>query len=189
MYTELARVQRAIKVPKSQFNKFGGYNYRNAEDILEAYKKVETESTIIVTDELVILDGWRYIQATAIFFYNGDKIKVKAYAREEEAKKGMDSAQITGSTSSYARKYALNGLLAIDDTKDSDTTNTHGKEAKAPVAKTVDDKTLSALLNSNEKSLAFKVKILASLALTDSQKSLVTNWQTKIKEEQNGTRN
>ena len=123
-------IQSKLKVPKSQYNKFGKYAYRNCEDILEAVKPLlkETKTTLIINDEIVLIGERYYIKSNAILFNNdgntlGGSI---AYARESESRKGMDDAQLTGATSSYARKYALNGLFAIDDTKDADTTNKHG---------------------------------------------------------------
>lgn len=124
---KLLNVQSKLKAPKSQRNDFGKYNYRNCEDILESVKPLlaETKATIILTDKLLLVGERYYIEATARFIdvETGEEVSNNAYAREEEAKKGMDGSQITGSASSYARKYALNGLLDIDDTKDSDTTN------------------------------------------------------------------
>lgn len=124
---KLLTVQTKLKAPKSQRNNFGGYNYRNCEDILEAVKPLlaEVKATIIVGDELVMIGDRYYVKATAKFVDCETKevIENTGFAREEETKKGMDGSQITGASSSYARKYALNGLLAIDDTKDSDTTN------------------------------------------------------------------
>ena len=124
---KLLTVQTKLKAPKSQRNNFGGYNYRNCEDILEAVKPLlgEVKATIIVSDELVMIGDRYYVKATAKFIdcENKEVIENTGFAREEETKKGMDGSQITGASSSYARKYALNGLLAIDDTKDSDTTN------------------------------------------------------------------
>ena len=124
---KLLNVQSKLKAPKSQRNDFGKYNYRNCEDILESVKPLlaETKATIILTDKLLLVGERYYIEATARFIdvETGEEVSNTAYAREEEAKKGMDGSQITGSASSYARKYALNGLLDIDDTKDSDTTN------------------------------------------------------------------
>lgn len=129
---ELINIQSELKAPKSQFNSFGKYSYRSAEDILEAVKPLlkKHDCHLTVSDEMVQLGDRFYVKATAtISKASGDgEVSVSAYAREEEVKKGMDASQITGSTSSYARKYALNGLLCIDDTKDSDSTNTHGKE-------------------------------------------------------------
>lgn len=125
IYETLCKIQAALKAPKNQYNKFGNYNYRNCEDILEALKPLLSENKACVTlsDEMVILENRFYVKATATFIQGGENVSVSAYAREDEAKKGMDGSQITGSASSYARKYALNGLFAIDDTKDSDSTN------------------------------------------------------------------
>lgn len=131
IYNQLSLIQNEVKVPKNQHNKFGGYNYRNAEDILEAVKPVcaKHNTTLIITDEIVLIGERYYVKATATLFNkDGESVFTNAYAREEENKKGMDSSQLTGSTSSYARKYALNGLFNIDDTKDSDFNNKHGKE-------------------------------------------------------------
>lgn len=128
---ELVVIQNGLKAPKSQWNKFGNYSFRSAEDILESVKPLlaENNCTLIVTDEVVLIGERYYVKATAtIKNATGETVFANAYAREEEAQKGMSSAQITGSTSSYARKYALNGLLCIDDTKDPDSTNTHGKK-------------------------------------------------------------
>ncbi len=132
-YEKLGRVQRSLNAPKNLFNKFGGYSYRSAEGILEAVKPLlsQENAVITLTDEVREIGGRIYVEACASFISNGDIISVKAYAREEESKKGMDAAQVTGSVSSYARKYALNGLLLIDDNKDPDALNDHGKgEAK-----------------------------------------------------------
>lgn len=132
VYMKLVEVQSELKAPKNQFNKFGGYAYRNCEDILEALKPIlnKVKAIVNISDEVVLVGERYYIKATAKFIdaETGEIVEASAMAREEENKKGMDASQLTGSTSSYARKYALNGLFAIDDTKDSDTTNTHGKE-------------------------------------------------------------
>jgi len=129
---KLLKIQQELKVNKSQFNKFGGYHYRSCEDILEALKPIlaKHNTTIFINDTIENLGDRFYVKATAILFDidSGEAIETTAYAREEEAKKGMDGSQITGSASSYSRKYALNGLFCIDDTKDSDSTNKHGKE-------------------------------------------------------------
>ena len=130
--TKLLNVQSELKAPKSQYNSFGGYKYRSCEDILEALKPIlnKNKATIIISDDILFVGGRYYIKATVKFIdiENGETIENSALAREEESKKGMDASQITGSVSSYARKYALNGMFAIDDTKDSDSTNTHGVE-------------------------------------------------------------
>ena len=134
VYFKLMKVQNKLKCEKSQYNKFGGYAYRSTSDILEAVKPLlsEVEAVIIVNDELKLIGDRYYVEATAMFLDcdTGDSIVSRAIAREAEGQKGMSEAQVTGSSSSYARKYALNALLLIDDTKDDDFTNTHGKEIK-----------------------------------------------------------
>lgn len=123
---ELIAIQSELKAPKSQFNKFGGYKYRKAEDILEAVKPLlnKQKCTLTITDDIVMVGNRIYIKATAtIKNEKGECEATTGWAREEETKKGMDGSQITGASSSYARKYALNGLFAIDDNNDSDTTN------------------------------------------------------------------
>lgn len=135
----LLRIQRGLKAPKNQRNDFGKYNYRNAEDILEAVKPLCDEHGAVLTlsDEIVVIGERYYVKATATLVAVdaiGDWVSAVAYAREEQDKKGMDGAQVTGASSSYARKYALNGLFCIDDTKDPDATNTHGKDAAPQTA-------------------------------------------------------
>ena len=125
----LAKIQAELKAPKAQENKFGGYKYRSCEDIIEAVKPLLATHQAILTlsDTIEEVAGRVYVKATATFQAadsNGPTI-VTAYAREAESKKGMDESQITGAASSYARKYALNGLFCIDDTKDADATNKH----------------------------------------------------------------
>ena len=123
---ELIAIQSELKAPKSQFNKFGGYKYRKAEDILEAVKPLlnKQKCTLTITDDIVMVGNRIYVKATAtIKNEKGEFETTTSWAREEETKKGMDGSQITGASSSYARKYALNGLFAIDDNADSDTTN------------------------------------------------------------------
>ncbi len=117
----LSRIQRELKAPKSQYNSFGKYNYRSCEDILEAVKPLLRGAVITISDKVVEVGSRVYVQATATFYDGVFKHSVSAYAREPEDRKGMDDSQITGATSSYARKYALNGLLLIDDNKDADT--------------------------------------------------------------------
>ena len=123
---ELIAIQSELKAPKTQFNKFGGYKYRKAEDILEAVKPLlaKQKCTLIITDDIVLVGNRIYVKATAtIKNEKGECETSTGWAREEETKKGMDGSQITGASSSYARKYALNGLFAIDDNADSDDTN------------------------------------------------------------------
>ncbi len=149
IYQKLIKIQSELKVPKNQKNTFGNYYYRNCEDILEEVKPLLLKYELILTisDEIIFIEDTVsnqkilqngdkiqnsssrfYVKATAILTDGEKEIKTNAYAREAESKKGMDESQLTGATSSYARKYALNGLFCIDDTKDSDTTNTHDKE-------------------------------------------------------------
>lgn len=125
IYGKLAAIQQELKAPKDKKNTYGGYNYRSAEGILEALKPVlaRHEATVVLTDELVQVGDRYYVKATAALWSTTDTDVVTAngWAREAEVKKGMDDSQITGTASSYARKYALNALLLIDDTKDADT--------------------------------------------------------------------
>lgn len=116
---KLSQIQRELKAPKNQTNKFGNYRYRSCEDILEAIKPLLDDAIVVLNDEIVQVGERVYVRATATFtFGDGEgKISVTAYAREPESKKGMDESQITGAASSYARKYALNGLFLIDDSK------------------------------------------------------------------------
>lgn len=135
---KLKAIQWELKAPKGNYNQFGKYKYRSCEDILEAVKPLLAKQgcALTVSDELRLIGERYYIAATATLYdveTPAEKISVTGYAREEETKKGMDGSQITGASSSYARKYALNGLFCIDDTKDSDATNTG--EAKAAVEK------------------------------------------------------
>ena len=133
VYEKLAAVQAALKAPKGQYNAFGKYKYRSCEDIVESVKPLLKANGLLLTlsDDIVNIADRFYIMATATIIdtADGTNISVSAYAREEETKKGMDGSQVTGASSSYARKYALNGIFAIDDTKDSDSTNTHGQDA------------------------------------------------------------
>lgn len=127
IYEKLAAVQAELKAPKSQFNKFGNYKYRNCEDIIEAAKPLLKANGLLLmlTDDIELIGDRFYVRATATIIdtTDGTSLYVTAFAREEQDKKGMDGSQVTGASSSYARKYALNGMFAIDDTKDSDTTN------------------------------------------------------------------
>lgn len=132
IFDRLAKVQQQLKAPKNQRNNYGGYNYRSCEDILEAVKPLlgALSLSLLINDEIVLIGERYYVKATAtIYDYKGNYVSNSGYAREELTRKGMDSAQITGAASSYARKYALNGLFAIDDTKDVDALN-NGEEDK-----------------------------------------------------------
>lgn len=145
---KLAAIQRELKAPKNQRNTFGKYNYRSAEDILEAVKPLAIShgAVVMMTDEVVLIGARFYVKATVFLrdMDGGAHYETSAYAREEDVKKGMDGSQITGAASSYARKYALNAMFAIDDCKDSDATNDHGMRTAsaakvAPPSKPVDD--------------------------------------------------
>lgn len=136
IYEKLSEVQNKLKAPKNQRNTFGNYNYRSAEDILEAVKPLlhKERLTLVLDDELVFIGERYYIKATATIYDLDTKesLSNNAYAREEESKKGMDGSQITGTASSYARKYALNGLFNIDDTKDADTDEYQNQTKEQP---------------------------------------------------------
>lgn len=131
---KMVAVQSKLKAPKGQYNSFGKYNYRSCEDILEGVKPLLNKYDLYLTidDEVKLIGDRYYIKATATLSDGAESISVSAYARESLDKKGMDASQVTGATSSYARKYALNGLLAIDDTKDVDTMD----NSKKPVQQT-----------------------------------------------------
>lgn len=135
IYSKLSNIQQELKAPKGQRNDFGKYNYRSCEDILEAVKPIcaKNKTTLVLSDSLENIGERYYIKATATLYdiENNEEISNTAYAREEEIKKGMDGSQITGTASSYARKYALNGLFNIDDTKDADTNEYH-KQTNEP---------------------------------------------------------
>ena len=130
-YQKLSDIQLRLKAPKSQYNNFGKYSYRNCEDILEAVKPLlnEHQLYINISDSIEAIGNRFYVKATVTVSDGVTSQTTTAYAREEESKKGMDGSQVTGASSSYARKYALNGMFAIDDNKDSDTTN-QGQKTK-----------------------------------------------------------
>lgn len=140
IYGKLMAIQSELKAPKNQYNSFGKYNYRSCEDILEAVKPLAKAQgcAVLLSDEAVEVDGWHYIKATVqLVSAEGEVAAAVAYAREPEMKKGMDTSQITGTASSYARKYALSGLFALDDTKDADSqdNSSEGKPAQKPAKK------------------------------------------------------
>ncbi len=131
--SELVYIQSNLKAPKNQYNNFGGYNYRSCEDIMEAVKPLlkDVNCTLMVRDDIVQVENRIYVKATATLRTpSGEKYENTAFAREPESKKGLDESQITGAASSYARKYALNGLFCIDDTKDTDALNTGNGPSK-----------------------------------------------------------
>ena len=128
---KMVAIQSELKAPKNQVNSFGKYKYRSCEDIIEAVKPILAKNNVymLISDEIVEVGGKNYVKAVATIYYGENSISASAVARESIDKKGMDDAQQTGATSSYARKYALNGLFGIDDTKDADATNDHGRQA------------------------------------------------------------
>lgn len=130
----LIAIQKKLKAPKDLYNKFGNYKYRSAESILEAVKPLLAENGVLltITDELVMIGTRYYVKSTATAQKGNDTMCGIGYAREDDSKKGMDGSQVTGASSSYARKYALNGLFLIDDTKDADTDEYHNQQEKAP---------------------------------------------------------
>lgn len=184
----LSIIQTEIKAHKSQFNSFGKYNYRKAEDILEALKPLlaKHNSAIILTDEVVCVHDRVYVKSTATLKTPVGEESSVGYARESEKKSGMDEAQITGACSSYARKYALGGLLALDDTQDADATNTHEKETpkkEEPTPTTKDEGSQSSSSDGGKKK-ANKTEItkmkqfVASLKSVDEAKAYL-NQQTQ----------
>ena len=145
MYHKIINIQQKLKAPKTQRNNFGNYNYRSCEDILEAVKPLleENKCFLVITDEIINLGNRYYVKATAKLINDDGALIAEnnGIAREEESKKGMDGSQITGASSSYARKYALNGLFGIDDTRDSDYTNTTVDEVKSTFSQAKEIKT------------------------------------------------
>lgn len=140
--TKLVAIQGELKAPKGQYNSFGKYKYRSCEDILEAVKPLLVKHGLLltITDDVMMMGDRIYIKATVTITDGESSVSNSAFAREEDTKKGMDSSQVTGASSSYARKYALNGMFCIDDTKDSDATNTGNTEQKPETPKPVAQK-------------------------------------------------
>jgi len=137
MIEQLVKVQNELKAPKSQYNSFGKYSYRNAEDIFEAAKPICFKYGLFlsISDEVIEVGGALFVESTATITDGEKSFNVKAQAGLDLNRKGMDKAQASGASSSYARKYALGGLFLLDDTKDADATNTHGKAPAKAVAK------------------------------------------------------
>lgn len=189
---KLIQIQSRLIAPKSQFNKFGKYRYRSCEDILEAVKPLlnEVGLTLVITDDIVQVGDRYYVKATSKVCDGENVIFSEAFAREPESKKGMDEAQVTGATSSYARKYALNGLFLIDDTKDADSTNKHenGEKSKVSMPKGVGviDETQQKELGNIAKSSGYTkqeaYEIIFMLGYTKFSEILKQDFDT-IKEE------
>ena len=186
IYEKLSNIQNELKCNKNQFNKFGGYKYRSCEDILEAVKPLckKYGTTLILSDKLVNIGERYYIeaQATLVNFEENDEQKSyvanTAYAREEENKKGMDGSQITGTASSYARKYALNGLFNIDDTKDADT-DEFTKQQQVDDDKVI-DKTKVQALNKSIENAGITDEVVE--LILSGYGNLVNDFKSKVKE-------
>ena len=182
-------IQQNLNAPKNLYNKFGGYSYRSCESILVALKPLLAKHKAIIyfTERTVEQGGWHYIEATACLRAEGKEevFKTTGYAREDESRKGMNESQITGSASSYARKYALNAMFAIDDVKDSDATNTHGKEATAPAptsAPTLEEFTKKVnSLNSYPKLLEYWNSLSTEVRESEEYKKIINARNAEIK--------
>jgi hypothetical protein len=189
---KLIAIQSNLKAPKSQYNSFGKYYFRSAEDVLEALKPLLKENgcTLVMSDEIICVADRVYVEAIATLSDGKDSISTTAFAREEEAKKGMDGAQITGAASSYARKYALNGLFCIDDTKDPDATNKHGKDEPEPTPKPIAKPTPKSDIEQAKKALELckdnasidaVVKVFKNLWKDEEFKKLVEDARNRVK--------
>lgn len=169
LFEKLMNIQSELKAPKTQRNDFGKYNYRSCEDILEAVKPLllKYKATMTITDDIVMVGDRIYVKATATIcdIENGRSVSNTAFAREEETKKGSDGSQITGASSSYARKYALNGLFLIDDTKDSDATNESVREKKTEPKKEVVKQEVKKITDEQKKEInsLFDDKLMATM--------------------------
>ena len=175
---ELLQIQSELKAPKGQFNAYGKYKYRSCEDILEAVKPIlkKCNCTLLLSDSLVYVGDRYYIKATATLINaEGKSVSTEAYAREEDTKKGMDASQITGASSSYARKYALNGLLCIDDNKDSDTTNTGDNAPAAPAKASKEDSAEVEKAIAEINAAKSKEELVKAIAKYKGNKSVINN--------------
>lgn len=175
---ELLQIQSELKAPKGQFNAYGKYKYRSCEDILEAVKPIlkKNNCTLLLSDSLIYVGERYYIKATATLVNaEGKSVSTEAYAREEETKKGMDASQITGASSSYARKYALNGLLCIDDNKDSDTTNTGDNAPAAPAKASKEDNAEVEKAIAEINAAKSKDDLVKAIAKYKGNKSVINN--------------
>ena len=174
---ELINIQEKLKAPKGQWNNFGKYKYRSCEDILEAVKPllVENKCQLTISDEVVSVGNRIYVKSTArIKNEAGEEEFTIGFAREEESRKGMDGSQVTGASSSYARKYALNGMFCIDDTKDSDTTN-DGEKSKNKAEKTLQT---SALSKEDEEYLHMAIQEIRSATSKDVLVGVYNTYST-----------
>lgn len=176
----LKKIQAELKAPKGQYNSFGKYYYRSAESILEAVKPLLAKygAELTLSDDIIEVGGRIYVKAIATITDGTGKVTATAFAREPEEKKGMDGSQITGTASSYARKYALNGLFLIDDTKDADTDEYHNQTTEPSIQVKVETyKKLQAEINRTDTSLkslcaAYKIKQLSEITEEQAQQAL-----------------
>ncbi len=187
IYEKLLNIQTELKAPKGQRNNFGKYNYRSCEDILEAVKPLlkKEKCTLIINDEIERIENRYYIKATVnlVDVESSEKISANAYAREEESKKGMDGSQVTGASSSYARKYALNGLFAIDDTKDSDATNQHDKKQVSASQQSITKQQIAEILKVKGISFEKLTEVIKVKFKKQKFDELTANEQQKLLEE------
>lgn len=190
MNEKLIHIQSRLKAPKGNYNSFGKYKYRSCEDILEAVKPLLAEEglTLILSDEIEQIGDRYYVRATASLYDESLVTTVSAYAREEETKKGADASQITGAASSYARKYALNGLFLIDDTKDADTDEYASQMAYEEYATTTEKKTLMRLckdLNVDIADILNQVGVVDGKKMTSKQHAQALEILKKIEDGNN----
>ncbi len=180
---DMIKIQAALKVPKSQFNKFGKYNYRSCEDIVEAAKPVlaENKCYLSLSDEVVAVGDRVYVKATAkVINKDGVVAESTGFAREAINKKGMDDSQITGTSSSYARKYALNGLFAIDDTKDADSDEHKIQADNAPKPKIINEQQLTVLVDLVAATETDMVKFCAWLGVEQLDELYAANYNNAL---------
>lgn len=177
VYQVLSKIQKELKVSKGQYNSFGKYKYRSCEDIVEAVKPLLPDGYVLLLSDTIELIGDRYyVKATAKLTNGSEEVTNQAYARESLDKKGMDDSQITGATSSYARKYSLNGLLGIDDTKDADTQDNTKEEPKKVIKKESDFQTALRVIKETgdvSKLTEFESKIQKTSKYSDEEKTLL----------------
>ena len=188
IFVTLQSIQQSLVAPKGQYNSFGKYSYRSAEDILEALKPIlqEHDAVLILQDGIVQIGDRYYVEATATLYAVGETIGTTAYAREDDSKKGMDGSQVTGAASSYARKYALNGLFMIDDNKDPDTDEYHNQnnqgsskqkpadQKEPPAEKSVKSNTSKTITGAQAKAIRTELKNMAEA--TGSPAAAIGNW-------------
>lgn len=186
--SKLVAIQGELKAPKGQYNNFGKYKYRSCEDILEAVKPLLVKHNLLmtITDDIILVGDRFYVKATVTITDGDATISNSALAREEAEKKGMDASQVTGACSSYARKYALNGMFCIDDTKDADATNTHEQQSSS-APKPKNDDYAKAIKEVNEATSVEKLmSIYQKYPLLHANKNFTENLTAKRKAIEHG---